>query len=443
MSDRTEQNLALLKEKMDSVAIPNELLDDAIMNGFHKAKKRKRTPSIKWASIAAAVFIFTFITFIRVSPAFASYVSSFPGMEKMVELIRFNKGLMSAVENDFAQEVGVSDEHNGIKITIDSAIVDQKKLKLFYTVHNKADDAKIEVGLPKLTSGNLNLNENASFSSGHIEEVLPKKKSSDWSIEYDFAEPMNYEEFLLEMTVKSKQDNSKSEENTFKFSFLLDQELVAEKMKVIDINQIVTIQDQKMTFRKIEIRPLSASLHVQYDKGNTMELFAFEDLKLVDEKGERWSIYHNGLVGREISETEDIIYLESSYFNQPQELYLEFSEVRAMKKSDLEVIVDPETNTVLQSPKDGVFRKVEVLDNEIAFTYYDKRDKMSSLLYGVKDANGVELSSSSSSANLDDVTGEKQFAIQFDRDKITKSPLTMTFVDYPSVIEGKTNVKIK
>jgi len=115
------------------------------------------------------------------------------------------------------------------------------------------------------------------------------------------------------------------------------------------MNQTVTIEDQKVTFKKIEIRPLSASLHVQYDAGNTMELFAFEDLKLVDEKGEPWSIYQNGLVGSEVSATEDIIYLESSYFEEPKELYLEFSKIRAMKKADLEVIVDPETNTVLKS----------------------------------------------------------------------------------------------
>lgn len=443
MPDRTEQKLAILKERLDSLPIPNELLDDAIMNGFHKAKKRKRTPSIKWVSIAAAVIIFTFITFIRVSPAFASYVSSFPGMEKMVELIRFNKGLISAVENDFAQEIGVSDQHNGIKITIDSAIVDQKKLKLFYTVHNKAQEAMIEVDFPKLKSGNVNLNENASFSSGHVEEVLSKNKNSNWTMEYDFAEPMNYEKFQLEMTVKSKHANANAEENTFQFSFQLDQDLVSEKVKIIDINQSVTIENQKVTFKKIEIRPLSASLHVQYDRSNTMEIFSFEDLNLVDEKGEPWSIYQNGLVGREISETEDLIYLESSYFNQPQELYLEFSKVRAMKKTDLELIVDPVTNTVLQSPKDGVFRKIEVLDNEIAFTYYDKQDKMSSFLNDVKDANGVELSSSSSTASLDDDTGEKQFAIQFDRNKITKGPLTMTFVDYPNIIEKKTKVKIK
>ncbi|WP_191562021.1 DUF4179 domain-containing protein [Metabacillus idriensis] len=443
MSDGTEKKLALLKEKMNSVVIPNELLDEAILKGYQKAKKRKRTPSIKWASIAAAVFIFTFITLIRVSPAFASYVSSIPGMEKMVEIIRFNKGLMSAVENGFAQEVGVSDEHNGIQITINSAIVDSKKLKLFYTVHNKADETKIEVEFPKLKSGDVNLNENASFTSGHIEEVLPKNKSSDWSMEYDFAEPMNYEEFQLEMTVKSTQSHSNTEENTFQFLFQLDQDLVAEKVKVIDMNQTVTIEDQKVTFKKIEIRPLSASLHVQYDAGNTMELFAFEDLKLVDEKGEPWSIYQNGLVGSEVSATEDIIYLESSYFEEPKELYLEFSKIRAMKKADLEVIVDPETNTVLKSPKDDEFGKIEVLENEVAFTYYDMRDNMSFLINGVKDANGVELSSSSSAEDTDSDTGEKRFAIQFERDKITKGPLSMTFIDYPRVIEKKTKVKIK
>ncbi|MRX53203.1 hypothetical protein HMPREF3291_22870 [Bacillus sp. HMSC76G11] len=443
MFEREESELTRLKKKTDQIKVPHDSLDDAIMTGFQKAKRKKKRPSIKWASLAAAIFIFVFITLIRVSPAFATYVSSIPGMEKMVEIIRFNKGLMSAVENNFAQEIGVSDEHSSIKITIDSAIIDQRKLKIFYTVHNQSEKAKVKIKNIELHSGAADLNQNASFTSGHIDEDLEKNKSSDWSMEYDFAEPMNKEDFQLKLEVHTKRPLSRTEAAVFQFSFHLNQDLVEEKMKVININQTVTVQKQKITFKKAEITPLSATLQVQYDKNNTMELFAFEDLRLVDEKGEPWTIYHNGLVGREISASEDMIYLESNYFEQPKELYLEFSKIRAVKKSDLVVIVDPVTNTVLKRPQDEIFSKIEVLKNEISFTYYEEKEASSMFMNEITDANGVNLSGSSSGEGPSPDTGEKRFAIQFDRSKITKGPLSMKFVDYPGFIEEKTRIRIK
>ncbi|TDL80288.1 DUF4179 domain-containing protein [Peribacillus frigoritolerans] len=443
MFEREESELTNLKKKTAQINIPHESLDDAIMAGFQKAKRKKKRPSIKWASLAAAVFIFTFITLVRVSPVFAEYVSSFPGMEKMVEIIRFNKGLMSAVENNFAQEIGVSDEHSSIKITIDSAIMDQRKLKIFYTIHNQSEKAKVKIKNMELHSGSADLTQNAFFTSGHIDEELAKNKSSDWSMEYDFSEPMNKEDFQLKLEVHTKRPLSRPEAAVFQFSFHLDQDLVDEKMKVINIDQTVTVQKQKITFKKAEITPLSAALQVQFDKNNTMELFVFEDLRLVDERGEPWSIYHNGLVGKEISASEDMIYLESNYFEQPKELYLEFSKIHAVKKSDLVVIVDPETNTVLKRPQDDVFSKIEVLKNEVSFAYYEEKEASSMFINEVTDANGVNMSGSSSDEGPSSDTGEKRFAIQFDRSKITKGPLSMKFVDYPGYIEKKTRIQIK
>ncbi|MDR0136906.1 DUF4179 domain-containing protein [Metabacillus idriensis] len=441
MFEREESELTNLKKKTDQIKVPHDSLDDAIMAGFQKAKRKKKRPSIKWASLAAAVFIFVFITLIRVSPAFADYVSSIPGMEKMVEMIRYNKGLMSAVNNDFAQAIGVSDKHSGIEITLNSAIVDQKKLKIFYTVHNSAEKAESEIEKINLKSGSKNLNENAMFSYGHMGDQLGKDESSDWSIEYDFVEPMNHENFQLDLMVKTERPLSRPELDTFQFSFKLDQDLVKEKMKVIHINKSITVDNQDITFKKAEITPLTAALYVEYDKQNTMELFAFEDIQLTDEKGEPWSLFNNGLVGTEISRTEKVIYLESNYFEAPKELYLEFSRIRGIRKEDLEVIVDPAENIVLKQPQDDVFSTIEVLKDEVAFTYNEDREDTIMFINNLTDASGADVYVSTSSSETE--TGEKRFAVQFDRSKINKGPLSMKFIDYPDYIEKETKIRIK
>lgn len=47
------------------------------------------------------------------------------------------KGPMSAVENNFMQKVNVSDEQNGLKLTIDSVIVDETQMVEFLRLKNK------------------------------------------------------------------------------------------------------------------------------------------------------------------------------------------------------------------------------------------------------------------------------------------------------------------
>ncbi|MGX1194398.1 DUF4179 domain-containing protein [Metabacillus sp. SLBN-84] len=441
MFEKEEYKLKQIRTKTDMIAVPFDELDDAIMAGYQKAKTEKRPYSLKWAAIAASLFIFTFITLVRVSPAFASYVSSIPGMEHVVEIIRYNKGLMSAAENDFVQEIGVSDEKNGIVITLNSAIVDQRKLRIFYTVQNKSEKADVGLENVKLTSGTNNLNENAMFSYGHTDETIAHNESEHSSIDYDFAEPMNHEDFKLNIVVKTQRPLSRAQEDTFQFEFKLDQDLVKEKMREIELDKTVSVENQKITFRKLEITPLSAALYVEYDQENTMELFAFDDIRLTDEKGEPWSLFQNGLVGTEVSATEDVIYLESNYFETPKELYLEFSRIRGVSKNDLEVIIDPVKKTVVKQPQDNVFSLIEVSENEVSFTYTEDREMSSMLINDVTDANGKSVYVHSYNEDFGD--SKKRFSVRFDRRKAGSGPLTMKFIDYPGFLKEKTKIKIQ
>ncbi|MFY0759513.1 hypothetical protein AB1K32_11590 [Metabacillus dongyingensis] len=83
------------------------------------------------------------------------------------------------------------------------------------------------------------------------------------------------------------------------------------------------------------------------------------------------------------------------------------------------------------------------MKNEVSFTYYEEKEASSMFMHEVTDANGVSLSTSSSGEGPASDTGEKRFAIQFDRSKITKGPLYMKFVDYPGYIMKKTRIQIK
>ncbi|MCM3719459.1 DUF4179 domain-containing protein [Fictibacillus phosphorivorans] len=137
MFKRKEEQLNDFKKEYDHVPLSLENLDQAILTGFNKAKgerKSKRKRKSFYSFIAAALLFIGLFSSIRISPVFANYIAEIPGMEKIVDLIRQDKGRMAAVENKYYQELGVSSEvKNGLKVTLDGTIADEMGIVLYYS----------------------------------------------------------------------------------------------------------------------------------------------------------------------------------------------------------------------------------------------------------------------------------------------------------------------
>jgi len=109
---KEKYNLESAKEKYDNIEIPESL--EFHINKQIKRKNRNKL-ILKLSSIAASLVI-AFIIGVNASPALADEISRIPGLISLVELVRFDKGLKSAVENGYSQKVGESKEDKGIKI---------------------------------------------------------------------------------------------------------------------------------------------------------------------------------------------------------------------------------------------------------------------------------------------------------------------------------------
>ena len=80
------------------------------------------------------------------------------------------------------------------------------------------------------------------------------------------------------------------------------------------------------------------------DPANTKEIFGFEDLRLVDEKGETWTSINNGITSSGARDDDvNIYYLQSNYFEEPKELYLQFNKLMAMDKDEAFLLIDTDT----------------------------------------------------------------------------------------------------
>ncbi len=439
MYEQEEQKLHDAKRQLEGRTLPDARLDEAIMNGIQKAKsyEKKRHTYRAWMASAAAVLILAvFASSIRVSEDFASLVSGMPGMEKIVELVRYNKGLQSVVENDYVQKINQSDEHAGIEILLDSLIVDEEQMVLFYSFH--ADEQATLEGVTStaftlLTKSGERVPFNGlSFGGENIGESDNLSKLHRATIQ--MKEPLTEEEYVLEITLEK---DTKEMDDTWSIPFTIDLDKV-ESTRSFAINQTFEIENQQITVKDVKISPTRVSVQVSYPEQNSKRIFDIEDLSLVDENGEVWSRISDGVTASG-DFTDKTYYLQSNYFNEYETLSLQFNTLRALDKDELLVIVDPINKQILQAPNDNKLESVSYEEGwGVKFSWVEgvNHEKLVSPFNSYYDESGVERDISSF------YNSEREFGFPWTvNDSLT--PITLELQDYPSTIKGDVNIPLK
>ena len=137
------------------------------------------------------------------------------------------------------------------------------------------------------------------------------------------------------------------------------------------LNEEVIVNGQSMTIEDVTISPVRTAIQVRFDPENTMKIFGFEDLQIVDEKGKEWSSIANGTTAFSDGEKPNVVtyYLQSNYFENPKHLYLEFGKLMAMEKEEAYLLIDTDKREILKQPKDARFSNLTVLDNNISIDF--------------------------------------------------------------------------
>lgn len=439
--DQEEKQLRSLKKTFTELPIPTDRLDEAIIAGI-KQGKQQQTKGLMWkrSSLVAALLLILFTSFIRVSDTFAAYVTQIPGMEKFVELVRYDKGLSDAIEHEYMQSYeGLTAEHDGLKVTIDSFIVDEKQMFVFYTLESTADHQHVRTDSVQLTDADGN-DVLAAISYGGEQENLQEVKEPILNrMDFLFNEPLDVDELHLTLRFKEGNWEGKVLDGEWNITLPIDQVKIAKK-KVFHVNQEVEVEGQKITVKQVTIFPTRVAVLLTYDPNNTKEIFEIEDIRLVNERGESRTIIADGATISHVGEHEREFFLQSNYFNEPEELYLRFNNIRALDKKELQVIVDPEQSTIIQAPADGLLKEFRREGGELVFRFQmNKRQKhlmMPALVYEGKDSlSHVE------TAQEDDES--QTVYIPFSPKKHGSGPVTLILKDYPARIHGDVEIKLK
>lgn len=428
-------------------------IDSYIRKGIHQAKQmqhnriRKRRIRVA-SSLIACSLLFVFVFSIRLSPAVAAYVSTIPGMEKLVEIIRDDKGLQLAAENHLIQNIGAGASLGDVTFTIDQVLADEKRMLLFYTLKNPQKDKQVALDRIELfdVSGKQ-WEYSANWSSMHTEE----SETSD-RVDINIMEATEIPD-TMRAKVILEIDNLKQEDTPLWIDFQVDKnKYKALEKKVYPVGKEITVDGQRFTIEQIVVFPTQTEVSIRFDPANTKHVFDFDQLRLVNEKGETFAFWGNGVPYRDNGENGKVYNLESVYFVEPEQLYLKANGIRALEKDQLEVVIDAQKSSFIKVPNDRLQLTALRQVNDIVGMDFSLRVPPQdfhahiSIGDGFTDNLGNQyeyVQSTSSTSSTDDSIQEYSLLYKRVTNKGMPTQYRFTLSSYPERLTGTFSVQIK
>ena len=456
-----------------------EAVAEGIRKGRLAARENRKTRRIRYSALAGACVLLAACLFtIRISPAFASMLRDIPGLEKFVDLIGSgDQGLLQAVDNDFVQPVGLSDDQDGRSFTVQGLIVDEMRMVIFYEMSGDRDDGSLRIQSPSLEDANGN-HISAAYSYGNysgdhqearkehgryvvrgtvdvwLQDGLSWPDEAALVVHAGRADRNGGTKSMPEPTTAALGDEDPTivvpydSGPEYRVRFPIDKAGFADMKREYPIARTLDVEGQKITFDRAVVTPLRIALYLDFAADNTMQVFDPGDIRLVDEKGNEW---HSK--GGWSPADHPVLYFESNYFRQPKELYVEGSWFRALDKSKMSIVVDTEKEQILKAPDDkltlaAVNRTGSYTKLTFRLAGYSNDDRMSYSLvnYQFTDASGksyniAELPTGVSNTYADGEPGEQYSYFSVDNNSY-KQPLTFHIFNYPNYIREPYRIRI-
>ncbi|MEK5333738.1 DUF4179 domain-containing protein [Lysinibacillus sp. FSL W8-0992] len=321
------------------IDVPKDKLHQIRIDTFRKVKrekrKKKRIVSVAIVFLCCLSLLFS----IRVSPTIASYVAKIPGLEAIVLAVGRDKGIKDIVDNHYYEEINVTQNKDGLSLTLQGVIADYSGFVLYYDA-----DAPFELFLEKvqLFQGEDEIECGCSFTHNASNQT-----NISSSVDFSFLEPIAYTSKDFKAVFHFNDKDKGNIEITIPFS--LQNEIAQEK--VFNANRTVDVQGQKLTIKQIRRSPLKLALDIEVDEENTMQIIALEDIAVVTESGERRETDRNrSSIYRNNSNGKFTVYLQSNYFDDSESLKLIIGAVQAVPKGEDFIEVDFATQKIISKP---------------------------------------------------------------------------------------------
>ena len=322
--------------------IPKEQLREGRMKALKKVKKEKSRRIAFVGCSTVIVFCLCFLLTVQQSHTFASFAAKIPGLSALVELIQDNEGIIDALENDYFEELGLSQSKDGKTVTLHGAIIDEYNVFLNYDfdfTHKVANHNAYDIEI--FQAGKLIME--GSSSRGTMDDVDGPVSHSKHKFEMQLPKPIDRE--LLDFNVVI----------TFRDGTILDFPFTLKnpiaKTKVTKANRVVSVNGQRFTITEIRRTPLRVAIDIEENPNNTMKILSYEGMTIQLNTGNQRKPIMNGLTAFHLEDDKTTTYLfQSNYFYEADEMTITFNKILAVPKDENFIEVDFATNEVLYVP---------------------------------------------------------------------------------------------
>ena len=360
--NRNEEYRALLQE-LDTTP---PALDTAVERALkrHRAARKRRLWGIPVGSLAACFALF--VGLVNAFPTFAAACEDVPVLGALAEAVRFSPSLSAAVEHDYVQPVGQSQTKNGITATVESIIVDQKQLNIFFTLEGEGYKT-LSAEMPRFSPaqqcsilgsdfqqkpGTL-----LNFTLDYVDRDVPDGFTMTFAVtgqregerQEATAPDRAYEDELLAPPTEPEAEILA----TFTFTLTFDPQFTAQG-EVLAVNETFTLDGQTFTLTEAEVYPTHLRINVEGAEDNTAWLKGLE-FYLENEDGERFNAVSGGVTASGDTDSPAMVSyrLESPWFSGSDHLTLHITGAKWLAKEHQRVYVDLEQGTAPWLP-DGV-----------------------------------------------------------------------------------------
>ena len=325
--DRMDEYKAL----MEALGETPPGLEDTLARA--KARDRRRRAG-RWCGIPIASLgglAAAFVLLVNFSLPFARACGGIPILRDLAAAAAFSPSLKAAVEHDYVQPIGQSQTVNGVTMTVEYIIVDQKQVNIFFSL--KSDEYTALWGDPEVRepggdAGGRSVGWRAPDDESGLQRVVVDYMDGDTpdALTLKFRAMGDRERALSEPIPAPDALNggggTEAREYVAEFSFeLYFDPAFTETGETVVLGQEFTLDGQKFTAESVEIYPTHVRLNLTADPDNTAWLKGL-DFYLTDERGNRYDRISNGISATGTGDTPGMtsFRLESSYFGEAEHL---------------------------------------------------------------------------------------------------------------------------
>ncbi|SHN75527.1 DUF4179 domain-containing protein [Desulfitobacterium chlororespirans] len=354
-----EALLAEAHAEPEGLDFVEERLENRI--GLTKRKKRRKRAIYSSLSTVAAALVFIFL--VNTNAAFAHTLSRIPVIGQLIEYIQFDKSLSRAIDNKYIQEVDLTAWDGDKRLGLPYVLADAKNLVLFFQLPDDFElgaDQWAHIHLKEMREGRTGeklegfayttsglpqngLQENHGFimQRYHFSEgELPEQISFEVLLE---LETLPHEKSDAPVGEFSDDVNEHQMKEIGSFTFEVKFKKFAEPL-VSEFHEQLSIRGQSITLEEMRVYPTGTEVSFAFADENTAWV---KGLDLTVEEGE--SVL-KGSQGISAIYKEDYsgmtVFIESNYFDKPQEQELLIRGMRLLAKEEEFITVDLETQAI-------------------------------------------------------------------------------------------------